>query len=70
MGSINVNMGVPRTSLLVACLESSGGSGFLSLLRPTLYIDPEDLLSTCLTSSSSDALLQRVNKIYFTLQSL
>jgi hypothetical protein len=55
---------------LVACLESSGGSGFLSLLRPTLYIDPEDLLSTCLTSSSSDALLQRVNKIYFTLQSL
>jgi hypothetical protein len=24
MGSINANMGVPRTGLLVACLESSG----------------------------------------------
>lgn len=40
MGSINANMGVPRTGLLVACLESFG---FSRLLKVTLYIDPEDL---------------------------
>jgi hypothetical protein len=43
MGSINVNMGVPRPGLLVACLESSGGSGFSRLQRETLHIDPGDL---------------------------
>jgi hypothetical protein len=40
MGSINVNMGVPRTGLLAACLESSG---FSRLLTATFHIDTVDL---------------------------
>jgi hypothetical protein len=40
MGSINVNMGVPRPGLLVACLESCGAS---RLQTETLHIDLDDL---------------------------